>query len=77
LNSGLDIYLDGVKASSIKSGTYPGMANTSSVLRIGNSFSNEFFNGKIDEVGIWKNRKLTDADVSELYSGGVGKFYPF
>ena len=31
----------------------------------------EFFNGQIDEVGIW-NRALTDAEVSQLYNGGIG-----
>ena len=29
------------------------------------------FNGKIDEVGIW-NRNLTQAEVTQLYNGGVG-----
>lgn len=33
-----------------------------------------FFNGKIDEVGVW-NRALTEAEVTELYNGGAGKQY--
>jgi hypothetical protein len=32
--------------------------------------------GYMDEVGVW-NRQLTDDEVTELYSFGVGKTYPF
>lgn len=34
------------------------------------------FDGKIDEVGIW-NRKLTDAEVAQLWNSGSGLAYPF
>jgi len=34
------------------------------------------FNGKIDEVGIWK-RKLTAAEIASLYNGGNGLAYSF
>ena len=30
---------------------------------------------KIDEVNLW-NKELTSADVTALYNGGTGKFYP-
>jgi len=36
-------------------------------------------NGKnefVDELGVWQ-RLLTDAEVTSLYNGGAGKFYPF
>jgi len=35
-----------------------------------------FYNGLIDEVGIW-NRVLTPTDVSDLYNSGSGDSYPF
>jgi len=33
-----------------------------------------FWNGKIDEVGVW-NRALSQAEVTQLYNGGVGITY--
>lgn len=35
-----------------------------------------YFNGMIDEVGIW-NRVLTADEVTQLYNGGAGLSYPF
>lgn len=37
---------------------------------------NEYFNGQIDEVGIW-NRVLTSTEITTLYNSGMGKSYPF
>jgi len=34
-----------------------------------------FLQGKIDEVNIW-NKKLSNAEVTDLYNSGTGKFYP-
>ena len=31
--------------------------------------------GIIDEVGVW-NRALTDAEITQLYNAGAGRFYP-
>jgi hypothetical protein len=36
----------------------------------------EFFNGVLDEVGIWK-RVLTPAEQTQLYNAGAGMTYPF
>jgi hypothetical protein len=35
----------------------------------------QFFNGAIDEVGIW-SRALTSGEVSQLWNGGAGLAYP-
>jgi hypothetical protein len=35
-----------------------------------------FWDGVIDEVGIWK-RKLTSGEITQLYNGGAGLSYPF
>ena len=32
-------------------------------------------NTKLDEIGVW-NKELTATDVTALYNGGTGKFYP-
>lgn len=38
--------------------------------------TNYWFNGKIDEVGLW-NKVLTSTEVTALYNGGAGYTYPF
>ena len=56
--------------------------NTNHPFRIGaytfsdNVSAMNFFNGKIDAVGIW-NRVLTPTEITELYNCGSGKQYPF
>ena len=45
----------------------------SSSLNIGGSGSgntNQFFDGKIDDIGIW-NRALTQQEISDLYNGNI------
>jgi len=37
---------------------------------------NEFFDGYIDEVGIW-NSSLNTTEINELYNSGLGNQYPF
>lgn len=39
-----------------------------------NAGSGGFYNGLLDEVGVW-NRTLTAAEVTELYNAGAGKQY--
>lgn len=39
-------------------------------------FADWYFDGILDEVGIW-NRVLTSTEVTELYNGGAGLQYPF
>jgi len=54
-------WTDGTGTSSTYLGTYLGTSN--------------YFNGLIDEVGIW-DRELTQSEVTELYNSGSGKQYP-
>jgi hypothetical protein len=53
-----------------------GLFNSTSVLRVGRLTSAGYFDGLIDEIGIW-NRVLTSAEIVELFNGGTGKSYPF
>jgi len=70
-NSGLKIYVNGVLPTQTLDpvGTYVGMSNTTSPFTIG-SFENgvDDFDGKIDEVHVWKNRELTSAEVLDIYN---------
>jgi len=36
----------------------------------------EFFNGSVDEIGIW-DRALTSTEITQLYNSGEGLAYPF
>lgn len=80
--SGLKIYIDRIEQSySIESvGTYVGMANGTAPVRVGNwstQNTSDQFPGYIDELGIWKNRELTESEISYLYNSGIGRTYPF
>ena len=72
--SGVKIYLNATEPAS--SNTYNACSSTSltSVSTIIGG-TNAFFNGILDEVGIW-NRELTSTEVTELYNSGAGKQYP-
>lgn len=42
----------------------------------GNATPIEYWDGVIDEVGVW-SRALSDAEITTLYNGGVGLTHPF
>jgi hypothetical protein len=49
------------------------LATTTNGLFVGlESGSGGWFNGKMDEIGVWIGRDLTDAEVVQLYNGGAG-----
>lgn len=45
-------------------------------MRIGSIGGANYFNGALDEIGIW-SRVLTAAEVTQLYGNGLGLTYPF
>lgn len=71
---GVDInaYINDVEVATT---TYTGNFPTGN-LAIGQerSISGRYFDGEIDEVGIW-NRALTSAEITQLYNGGTGITY--
>lgn len=78
LNSSANCYVNGVLTSRTTSniGSYTKMSSTTQPLIIGKSgVTGGFYNGKIDEIAIWKDRELTATEVSQLYNAGAGKFY--
>jgi hypothetical protein len=68
-------YINGVGASATE--TITPVSSLYHFVLGGNSNSNiAYFNGSIDEVGVW-SRALTAAEVTSLYSSGAGNQYPF
>lgn len=82
--AGMKMYINSVLNASINSssGTYVGMLNSTSLVRFGlpsfvTSAANSAHQGYIEDVGIWKNRVLTQSDIDYLYNSGNGRTYPF
>jgi len=73
--NGIKIYINGVSdtLSILTNGFTGGLSSTVS-FTIGTGAGFGFFNGIIDEVGIW-NRELTASEVTELYNSGSGLQY--
>src|SRR5690606_38455355 len=73
VNNELRIYLDSFKTqtNSYSSGVFDGPTSFAIAAPFGGATSLTF-GGRIDEVGYWKNRALTDDDVTELYNNGNG-----
>ena len=72
LHTGLKMYLDGVSVGvSSEINTYIGMTNTQSPVYIGAYYNNgSIFNeldGKLDEVKVYKNRVLTQEEITYMY----------
>lgn len=51
------------------------MGVKTSDFNIGAGNAANFFNGKIDQFGLWKGRVLSSGDVSLLYNSGAGLTY--
>lgn len=76
IHSGLKIYSNGIlqATTDLTSGTYTGMGNFTAPVYLGHRFNdtngNNKLKGYLDEVAIWKNRELTQSEVTELYNKG-------
>jgi len=71
--SGIKMYIDGVSQTLTDSsvGAYLGMINGSEPVNIGSQGWNPTqgeFDGKLDEFHIWKNRELTQSEVTDIYN---------
>lgn len=77
-NGGTDmkIYVDGSLTDS--SSSYSGTLNARANIRVGRMdlATPTYYNGEIDEVGVW-SRELTSDEVTSLYNSGNGLAYPF
>lgn len=73
-----EFYVDGSKIGSTQTGYHTSLHNGTAPFHLGalNVTATSFFDGVMDEVGIW-DRTLSAAEISELYNGGAGLAYPF
>ena len=65
------LYLNG---SSITSDSL-GLDGSSNLIRLGSHFGNRYFDGLLDDVGIW-GRPLDLAEVTRLWGNGMGDLGP-
>lgn len=70
-NGSLRYFINGTK--DVFTGSHG--ATTMNIIGYSNSGS-EFFQGNIDELGVW-TRPLLDSEITELYNSGAGIYYPF
>jgi len=73
-SNNLLFYTNGTLAQGLKMDVSFSLPNASSNKQIGSGGWRIYFNGNIDELGIW-GRELTTAEVTELYNAGAGKQY--
>jgi len=78
------VYVDGSQLGTTQTTASATLNNSSYQFNVGANNINgcgytqafNFFDGKIDEFGIW-SRVLTSTEVSQLYASGSGLAYPF
>lgn len=75
-STGWVLYKDGTQVDSNTSTGSIGSKSSGSVIGYDTGSNNNYFDGKIDELGIW-NKTLSSSVVSDLYNGGDGLQYPF
>jgi len=81
--AGMKMYINEVLQTTTDTsvGTYIRMLNGTSIARIGQvanaTGATTAHQGYIEDVSVWKNRVLTQADVTYLWNGGNGRTYPF
>lgn len=75
------IYINSVPLSgdTVTTGTYVCMSVTVAQVQIGNfsGLPNTNHQGRIDELGFWKNRELSASEIAYLYNSGAGRTHPF
>jgi hypothetical protein len=72
-NTNIKLYVNGVNDGSAAKTGSP-QSSVGIPLTIG-SYADEFYNGLIDEITIIKGYALTQANITELYNNGLGKYY--
>jgi len=73
----ISLYLNGVQQGTTTAISFSGATQCLATLYFGKFYNNtEYFNGDLDEVGIW-NRALSSDEVLALYNSGNGLPFPF
>jgi len=68
--SGMELYVDGVKATTPTAGGLSGTLLIGQPFQLASRNSSNYFNCNIDEMSIW-NTELSQSDVTALYNNGV------
>lgn len=73
-----EVYLDGSSLGTVTHNTYTGSSNTTGAFSISSLGSGIqwYWDGKIDEFGIW-SKWLANDEIASLYNSGSGLAYPF
>jgi hypothetical protein len=69
-----ELYLNGVKLPYTPVGTMQAFTITETTVARDRSTAAAYFNGTVDEIGIW-NRTLSQAEITQLYNSGAGITY--
>lgn len=75
-NSFAKIYIDGELSATSSTGSGLIYYQTSSFAVACRTGGGNYFNGSLDEIGLW-GRSLTDTEVTTLYNSTTGITYPF
>lgn len=82
LNGSFKLYFNSVLKSGAavtNSGTYTRMSSSNVPVMIGSGRADSpayFYNGRLDEIAIWRNKILTQTQINSLYNSGAGITYP-
>jgi RHS repeat-associated protein len=68
------LYLNGSQVDSFAYSSAVGYSTGN--FNVGHNAGGQYFNGTIDEAGLW-SRALTAGEISQLYNSGAGAQYPF
>lgn len=75
-SSGLKVYVNSsLNTQNVFSDNLTGSISNTRNFKLGARDNGQFFDGLVDEVGVW-NRELTASEVTELYNSGAAKQYP-
>jgi len=69
INNNYKLYVDGIRKDSIAD-TYGNLANTSSFIIGSTGITSNYWNGGIDDIGVW-NRELTPSEITQVYNNGI------
>lgn len=72
----VSFYINGSQQGTTQTGLGTSIFDSSSTFYIGRYDGGNYFDGSVDEVGMW-SRVLTSGEITSLYNGGVGFTYPF
>lgn len=77
-NDEIKLSLDGATFQTESISTGGVQTFTDGHLYLGSSDTpDNYMTGSLDAVNFWKNKALSQTEVTDLYNSGTGKFYPF